>query len=487
MLCYWLPMARYCLLLFLLGRLYADQFDGIRESIRRQLVDTQAPSIAVAVAKDGRIVWEQGFGWADREKRFAADEHTMYSLASISKPITATGLMTLVQAGKINLDHPVNEYLGNAKLRGRAGDAAQATVRRVANHSSGLPLHYQFFYADEPYRPPSMDETILRYGNLVTVPGEKYEYSNLGFGILDYAISRVSGKPYEDFMRQEVFLQLGLTHTSVGIGPGLERYEAVRYGADGMPIAFYDFDHRGASAIYSSAHDLVRFGLFHLKAHLADQKAILSDASIDAMHESTMSTANNSGYGIGWATADRPDGYHVVSHTGGMGGVATTLRLVPSEKLAVVVLCNAGVQLPHRIADEILAVLLPKWKQVSPGPQQHGKFPPTPELLGNWTGKLFTYKTEIPLTLRILDSGDVHAQLGGQMKMLWNDVTWRDGYLSGRMPGDIGAEDAGRRPYFLSFSLKLRGDVLNGAASAISLPGRRAGNALSQWVELTKQ
>src|SRR3979490_392869 len=132
-------MARYCLLLFLLGRLYADRFDGVRQSIRRQLVETQAPSIAVAVAKDGRIIWEQGFGWADREKRITADEHTMYSVASISKPITATGLMTLVQAEKINLDRPVNEYLGNARLRGHAGDAAQATVRRVANHSSGLP------------------------------------------------------------------------------------------------------------------------------------------------------------------------------------------------------------------------------------------------------------------------------------------------------------------------------------------------------------
>ena len=72
MLCYWLPMARYCLLFFLLVRLYADQFDGVRESIRRQLVETQAPSIAVAVAKDGKIIWEQGFGWANREKRITA-------------------------------------------------------------------------------------------------------------------------------------------------------------------------------------------------------------------------------------------------------------------------------------------------------------------------------------------------------------------------------------------------------------------------------
>jgi CubicO group peptidase (beta-lactamase class C family) len=94
-----------------------------------------------------------------------------------------------------------------------------------------------------------MDETILRYGNLVTVPGEKYQYSNLGFGVLDYVISRVSGRAYEDFMREEVFLKLGLTHTSIGLGPGLDRYQAVRYGPDGLPIPFYDFDHR-ASAIY---------------------------------------------------------------------------------------------------------------------------------------------------------------------------------------------------------------------------------------------
>src|SRR5262249_49348966 len=145
----------------------------------------------------------------------------------------------------------------------------------------------------------SMDETILRYGNLVTAPGEKFEYSNLGFGVLDYVIARVSGRAYEDFMREEVFLKLGLTHTSVGIGPGLERYQAIRYGEDGLPIPFYDFDHRGASAIYASAHDLVRFGLFHLKAHLPDQKAILSDASIDAMQKPTFTSGNYNSRGVG--------------------------------------------------------------------------------------------------------------------------------------------------------------------------------------------
>src|SRR5712692_1718146 len=127
------------------GRTVAERFDDIRGLIRKELAKSHMPSIAVAVAHDGKIIWEEGFGWADREKRIQATEHTMYPLASISKPITATGLMVLVQAGKIDLDRPINDYLGSAKVRARVGDAAQATVRRVANHTSGLPLHYQFF------------------------------------------------------------------------------------------------------------------------------------------------------------------------------------------------------------------------------------------------------------------------------------------------------------------------------------------------------
>ena len=188
----------------------ADQFEPVRVSIRHALDVTTVPSIAVAVAKDGNILWEEGFGWADREKRIPATAHTLYSLSSITKTFTATGLMLLVRVGKVDLDKPVNDYLGDAKLTGRAGDTSKATVRSIANHSSGLPPHYQYFYEGEPFRPPNMDEVILHYGILVRPPGERYEYSNLGYGILGEVISRAMGQPYRDFIRQEVFAKLGL-------------------------------------------------------------------------------------------------------------------------------------------------------------------------------------------------------------------------------------------------------------------------------------
>lgn len=122
----------------------AARFDDIRAYISSEMADKSVPSISVAVAQDGKILWEESFGWADREKRIEATPHTMYSMASISKPMTATGLMTLVQAGKIDLEKPVNDYLGNVKLRARVGDASGATVRRVANHTAGLPTNPTF-------------------------------------------------------------------------------------------------------------------------------------------------------------------------------------------------------------------------------------------------------------------------------------------------------------------------------------------------------
>jgi Beta-lactamase len=170
----------------------------------------------------------------------------------------------------------------------------------------------------------SSDETIARYGILVNPPGEVFEYSNLGFGILDHIVTRASGMDYADYMRQQVFIPLGMMRTSVGIAPGLEPYAAQRYDSRQRPMPFYDFNHRGAGAVYASAHDLVRFGMFHLKDHLSDQHAILKDETIDLMHRPVPPAE----YGFGWAVTADDNGYLRYSHTGGMPGVAT-VELAP--------------------------------------------------------------------------------------------------------------------------------------------------------------
>jgi CubicO group peptidase (beta-lactamase class C family) len=473
----------------------------VEDRIRRALVAEGVPSLAVAAARDGEIHWEAAFGWADRERRVLATPHTLYSLASISKPITATAVMLLHQRGLLDPDLPVNRYLGDAKLATRVGGEEEATVRRVANHTSGLPLHCHFFYADEPYQRPSMDETLRRYGNLITAPGERFQYSNLGYGVLDYLITRLSGTTYADFMREEVFLPLGMNRAAIGVPPRFNPFQATRYGSDGVPYPAYDFDHPGGSAVYCSAHDLVRFGLLHLKTLQADQRRILNDEQIDAMQVAT-ADREGGGYGFGWNTREDEHGFRTVSHSGGMGGVATLLKLVPSERIAVVALANSSCTLPGKVAADMLAALLPAYgarrsaEEAKPPepPPAFAPFGGASELEGEWAGTVRTHEAELPLTLWFKADGDVHARLGAQLTALVNDVTCKDGWLSGCFLGDLGTEDANRRPYHLHLDLKLRGDVLNGALVAKTVlaqpqggaPGRRMGNALSHWTEVRR-
>lgn len=463
-----------------------DRFAPVRAAIRRFLDSTNTASVAVAVAKDGKIIWEEGFGWANRETMTPASQHTMYSLASISKPITATGLMVLADRGKVSLDQPANTYLGLGKLTGLAGDASGATVRRVLSHTAGLPLHYQFYYADKGYAPPTMDETIARYGVLVFPPGRLHEYSNLGFGIIDHIIERVSGLGYADFMRTEVFLPLGLTRTAIDIPPGMAEFAAERYDASQKPIPFYTFDHVGASAVYSSAHDLVRFGMFHLKNRLPEQRAILRPESIDQMHQPVAPAS----YGFGFRVAPDDMGFHRFGHTGGMPGVATAMNLYPTENLAVVVLANSGAR-PDFIAQEIAAVILPRYAdslkarrgRATPAPRG---FVATPELIGQWSGTLRTWAATVPMRLVVKPDGDVHAWIGDQPRAILNDVNLTNGRFSGRFAGQIPTLDVKRWSHFVMLGLLLQDGTLKGQANAMSLTDPNM-YSLASYVELKRQ
>ena len=477
-------------------------FSIVRKRIQQEMIKAGTPSFALAVAKNGKILWEEAFGWADREKRIPATPHTMYSLASTSKPFTTTCLMKLVEQGKIDLDKPVNDYLASdAKVKVWIGKPGDVTVRRVANHTAGLPFHCHFYSHDEICKKPPMEESIRRYGNVVTLPGERYRYSNIGFGILDHIVERVSGMSFADFLRREICIPLGLTRTSVDIGPGLEEYAATRY-EEGLPIPFYDVDHRGASSVFSSAHDLVRFGMLFLDQLQPDQEAPLSRKSVAAMLVPTADRNNPgpsarrrppaSGYGIGWVIDDSELGV-LISHAGGMGGALAQLMLMPAEDIAMAAMANGPSRIPHEIERFILPVMVPGWakklaivekkekaKKTAPAPS----FKPGKELVGDWSGFVHTYEKDFPFSLSFKPSGEVHGKCGEQLTTLVNEVKFAGGCLTGRMLGKIFTSDVMRRPHHpyhhLSLDLRLRGKIINGAVISV------AANGLSHWADLRK-
>jgi CubicO group peptidase (beta-lactamase class C family) len=155
-----------------------ERFAKVRAIILEAVQKSGVPSISIAAAADGRIVWEESFGYADKEKKVKATPDSLYALASISKAFTGTGLMVLAEKKLLDLDKPVNDYLGEAKLTAHVGNAGQATLRRMLYLEAGMPMHWNIFYATEPGRPPSQDESIRRYGIIVNEPGGEYVYSN---------------------------------------------------------------------------------------------------------------------------------------------------------------------------------------------------------------------------------------------------------------------------------------------------------------------
>jgi CubicO group peptidase (beta-lactamase class C family) len=467
------------------------ELDSLRPVIRQMMENAHAPSIAVAVAQHGKILWEEGFGLADIGHRIPATSNTLYSMASISKPITATGLMTLVQRGTIALDHPANDYLGRGKITGYADDAGGATVERVMSHTAGLPLHYRFFYEGGDEARPSMDDAIARYAIVVYPPGRVYNYANLDYGIVEQMIAHTSHESYETYMHRAVFTPLGMKRTAIGTGRGLTD-AAVRYDDSLKAVAFYDFDHRGASAVWTTAHELLRFGMFHLRDHLPDEKPILADSTILAMEHARTPGDTAHGYGLGWGLDD-DHGYRRVSHTGGMPGVATRLDLYPSEDLAVVVLENQSSPLPTQIASAIENVLLRGRGEALAADRAAQQGRPRPvfaaptELVGDWAGTLRTYQGTVPLTIRV-KSDEILVRLGGP-DALWsfvNRASFQDQLLAGQFLGTIPTADAQRHPHNVGMSLWYADGKLRGWLAAIAT-NRPVAGAVSSYAELTRQ
>jgi CubicO group peptidase (beta-lactamase class C family) len=467
------------------------ELDSLRPVIRQMMAKAHAPSIAVAVAQHGKILWEEGFGLADIGHRIPATANTLYSMASISKPITATGLMTLVQRGTIALDHPANDYLGRGKITGLAGDAREATVERVMSHTAGLPLHYRFFYEGGDEARPSMDDAIARYAIVVYPPGRVYNYANLDYGIVEQMIAHTTGESYATYMRRAVFMPLGMKRTAIGTGRGLKD-AAIRYDDSLKAVPFYDFDHRGASAVWTTAHELLRFGMFHLRDHLPDEKPILADSTILAMQHVRTPGDTAHGYGLGWLLDD-DHGYRRVSHTGGMPGVATSLDLYPSEDLAVVVLENQSGELPAVIASVIENVLLRGRGEALAADRaaQQGRsrqaFAAPAELVGDWVGTLRTYQGTVPLAIRV-KSDEVLVRLGDP-DALWslvNRASFQNRLLVGEFLGTIPTTDARRHPHDVGMSLWYADGKLRGWLAAIAT-NRPVAGAVSSYAELTRQ
>ncbi len=479
----------------------SEAFAAARLKIAQILRESAASGVAVAVAKDGKIVWEQGFGFTGHDKKTAVTPDTMFSLASITKALTATGLMVLVERGLIDLDKPANDYLGEGKLTACVDGSSAATVKNLIFHTAGLPMHYHLFYADKPQRAPGMDESIRLYGILTDRPGESYCYSNFGYGILGHILARMSAKTYAAFMKQEIFEPLGMTRTAILTEPGQFENVAAKYGSGKKELPVCDFDHEGASAAYASVHDLVRFGMFHLGDDVPGQKRILKAGTLAAMHEQSGSAFMDSGVLVKYLLSSFGQVEHLGKSfqvvTGGMPGVVSRLDIIPSERIVSAVLANADDVDLWALEHEIFAEFLPAFRDTpykAPKAADTGaaeRFSPLDSLLGRWAGSIRADKKDLPAAMTFSRGGEVTLEIGGKkysplpVKTELGDMNFKEGVFSGLFWGRIDTPDTSGQSHVVYINVKLRKDRLTGSAAAVSTDTRRT-FFLPHWIDLVK-
>lgn len=293
------------------------------------------PGATVAVVKDGATVHEAGYGTDSTGE--ALTEHSRLRVESVSKSFTAFAVLQLVDDGQVDLDQPVQQYLPTFEL----GDprAADITVRQLLSHTSGLP--------SPTIVPPAADleQGVKRLGDweLTSDPGSTYRYSNANYWVAALLVQEVSGEPFNDHLRDDVFTPLEMTN-SFGVTTtrepvdGLPRGQVTAYGG-ALPVPELDAMVAGAGHVVSTAHDMANWLAMQSRAGTTPNGEQLLPPDLVAESHTTQPNAGRSG--LGWDHSSSGTQPERIQHSGAGSGYQAQQTIVPSGDYAVVVLLNS--------------------------------------------------------------------------------------------------------------------------------------------------
>lgn len=446
------------------------------------------PSASLAITKGDAVIWQQSYGWADIAKKIKASPETTYGLGSLSKSVTATGVMTLAEKGKIDLDDSVNPLIAPAQLQTYVGQADDVKVWHLLNMAAGIP-HGWTTYVDRQNTPATdreKDAFLSRIGLITFPPGKVNQYSNYSLGVADLLIERVSKQSLEDYMQQEVFQPLGMNHTYTQHHPERNQEYATFYNSDLEVIEHYDFLPRGGGGFYSSASDLAKYGLFFLKNKVKGQKKILKASTIDLMLN--FDRGPESFMGLGWFNT----GHSLVSN-GRISGAQSMITLVPSEDMAVVCLINASPNgsIADEIVDQIIDLLAPNLEKKLTY-EAYAAIYETPyelndQLAGKWTGNVETKGKKLPLWIDFRADGKVYLKIADEPEQVLENVIFNKfNKLEASCESNIPVpEFTGTEATYTLLSLFLDGENLIGHATPM-FSNERGSFCYGAFINLTK-
>ena len=341
-----------------------------RQIVRASVTDQNLPGLSVAVAVGGDIVWTEGFGWADIDKRVPVAPDTRFRIGTASTVLTSAAAGLLLEKGKLKLDDEIQVYLPAFPKK-----PWPVTLRQVMGHVAGIPSDggdEGALFAEHCQRPV---DALPHFADreLLFEPGTRYRFSRYGWIVVSAAIEAAANEPFLRFMREQVFEPLGMHDTRADSGAEVASGQAsayfprfaanTRYGPDPMRELDYSC-YAGSSVFVSTPADLVRFAV------AIDRGTLLQPPTVQLLQASQrLRSGDETGYGLGWdletATLSGK-ATRVVGHDGdSLGGTVASLMTFPEHAIVVAVTSNTSYADTFAIGTRIAQT----FAQTSAGPQ----------------------------------------------------------------------------------------------------------------------
>ncbi|MEL6938823.1 MAG: serine hydrolase domain-containing protein [Cyanobacteria bacterium J06598_1] len=335
--------------------------EAIDDFVEALMTHRQIPGLSLAVIYDQKLIKTTGYGMLDRELNVHTRPSSIFPIASMSKPLTATAIMLLVQDGRVDLDAPIGTYLADVPEHWSA-----ITVRHLLSHTSGLS---EGVYADDLFVAPDEFVEKAAIAPLNFQPGESWMYSNTGYSLASIIVETVSQQSFDAFMSARIFEPLGMTQTHAIRDSYLFSNRAMGYleTEDGSlePVSEffrYSLLHKimpglqGAGSVTSTVLDLARWEIA-----LQKEQFLTPAVQAEMQQVGILNSGRVSEYGLGWFFREI-NGHSSFSHGGNLWGYSTSISRFPDDRLAVIVLTNKdgedGDQLARKIAERYIPGLV---------------------------------------------------------------------------------------------------------------------------------
>ncbi|HFK1471990.1 TPA: serine hydrolase domain-containing protein [Bacillus paranthracis] len=345
----------FVLTIFILFPGFASQSyalsDSKSEAIQALLDDARrtsgVPGMSISILADGEVFYFSS-GYADLEKGLSASENTLYELASVSKAFTGMGILLLEEQGLLSMTDPIQKYLPwfTLKYQGKPVDMQNLTLNNFLHHTSGLTNIRHTQNIPQGNTPDMLQKTVetLVDAELAFSPGEQYNYGTVNYDVLGLVTEIVSRQSYEDFMKEQVFLPLGLHQTYVY----KEDAQATGQLAQGYRSSFFittpfnapDYaGNKPAGYIISNTKDMARW--MGIQMGIVQDIPEIFHRAIEKSHRGDMSVSavNDMYYAAGWSVNAEQT---FIEHNGGNPNFSTKVAILPNERTAICLLSNGA-------------------------------------------------------------------------------------------------------------------------------------------------